>query len=630
MSLLRLLPAKYLRNVNVGSITCLKRLLVYVRPQWHRMTIGTVLGFAAAAFNAVILVAFQVIFSIVLKGDVVAKGMVRKVPFVGPVDFAKVLHLENDADVSIWVVASACAFIPVLLFIRGFLSYLSTRTYIIASTHILHQIRHDLYGAILRQSLSFFNRSKGGQLMQVVSYQANMLQSCALALVQALTRHPMTILSILVVLFSMDWLFTLISLAVFPLCIIPVRLIARRAQKSGQIEAQASTDMLVCLHEAVGGIRVVKGNSREEYELERFNKASTAISINTMRFNKASDLSVTLVETVASLGIAAGLVYWWSQGKTADQFFLLTMALTQMYPPIKELSRLGITLQQTVAATESIFQLLDKVPEVSDAPQAVVMPRSSGNVAFKNVTFAYTDAAGTKLGRKAVAGINLQLEPGKFYALVGPTGSGKSTLFSLMLRFYDPDEGHIEVDGHDMRDVTQKSLRDSFGVVSQDVFLFHDTIRENIRYGRLDATEEEIMAAARKAHVDEFVRQMASGYNTVVGDSGANLSGGQKQRISIARSILRNAPILLLDEATSALDTESERIIQEAVHDLAEGRTVVAIAHRLSTVLAAHKIIVMQNGHIEAVGNHQELMRISPLYQKLYNLQFHNPPGDDC
>lgn len=586
------------------------------------MTIGIFLGIAAAMFNGIMLIAFQVIFSLVLKGEAPMKGLVRKVPFMGPVDFAKVLHLEEDQEVGIWVVVTACAFIPLLIFMRGFLSYLSTRTYVTAATHVLYKIRHDLYDAILRQSLSFFNRSKGGQLMQVVSHQASMLQSNALALVQAVTKHPMTIVSILVVLFNMDWLFTLISLVIFPLCIIPVKMIAKQARKSGQSETQAGMDMLVCMHEAVGGIRVVKGNSREEYELQRFDKANAAMSIDAVLFNKLSDLSGTFVETVASLGIAGGLVYWWYQDKTADQFFLLVMALTQMYPPIKELSRLGLTIQRTITATEAVFELLDKVPEVVDAPHAVVMPRSRGSVVFKNVGFAYTDAVGNKLARKAVSDINLELEPGKFYALVGPTGSGKSTLFSLMLRFYDPDEGRIEVDGHDMRQVTQKSLRDSIGVVSQDVFLFHDTIRENIRYGRLDATEEDILAAARKAHVDDFVRHIPAGYHSVVGDGGTNLSGGQKQRVSIARSILRDAPILLLDEATSALDTESERIIQDAIHDLAEGRTVVAIAHRLSTVLAAHKIIVMQDGRIEAVGNHQELLRISPLYQRLYHLQF--------
>jgi subfamily B ATP-binding cassette protein MsbA len=222
----------------------------------------------------------------------------------------------------------------------------------------------------------------------------------------------------------------------------------------------------------------------------------------------------------------------------------------------------------------------------------------------------------------AINGIDLKLEPGRFYALVGPSGAGKSTLFSLILRFYDPDSGRVLIDGHDMRAVTQNSLRENIGIVNQDTFLFHDTVRENIRYGRLDATEEEIIAAAKKAHAHEFILQIEGGYDAIVGDGGCTLSGGQKQRISIARAVLRNAPILLLDEATSALDTETEKIIQDAIHELTEGRTVIAIAHRLSTILEADQIIVMRDGLVEAKGTHTELLKNCDLYQKLAALQF--------
>lgn len=621
----RLFQRVSLEKSHAGGGRYIRKLLAYVRPQWHRMGAGVLLGMASAMFNAVMLIAFQLIFSLVLKGDAPMKGMVRRVPFIGPIDLSKLFSLQDDAEVGIGVVIAACAFIPLLIFARGFLSFLSSRIYTSAASHVLYKIRNDLYQAILRQSLSFFNRSKGGQLIQIISQQANSLQSNALQLVQALTKHPMTIISILVVLFNMDWFFTLMSLFVFPLCIVPVRMMAKRTQKSGQLETKANADLLVCMHEAIGGIRVVKGNSREDYELQRFDKANAAISIDALEFNKLADLSGTFVETIASLGIAAGLVYWWSEGRTADQFFLLVMALTQMYPPIKELSRIGMTMQKTIIATEAVFDLLEKEPEVADKPKAMAMSRSTGSLVFRDVTFAYPDTSdpnGGKLPHKAVHGVSLRFDPGRFYALVGPSGSGKSTLFSLLLRFYDADSGLIEIDGNDIKSVTQNSLRENFGIVSQDVFLFHDTIRENIRYGRLNATDEEIVAAARKAHVDDFVQHIKGGYDAVVGDSGANLSGGQKQRISIARAILRGAPVLLLDEATSALDTEAERIIQEAVHELAEGRTVVAIAHRLSTVLAAHQIVVMKGGVVEAVGSHHDLMKTCALYQRLYELQF--------
>jgi subfamily B ATP-binding cassette protein MsbA len=243
-----------------------------------------------------------------------------------------------------------------------------------------------------------------------------------------------------------------------------------------------------------------------------------------------------------------------------------------------------------------------------------------GHIVLKEVNFTYKTTK--KNQRAAVNGINLEMEPGKFYALVGPSGAGKSTLFALLQRFYDVDGGSIEVDGVDVRKATQKSLRDNFGVVSQDVFLFHDTILQNIRYGRLDARKEEAVEAAKKAHADDFIREQEFKYDTVIGEKGCRLSGGQQQRISIARAILRNAPILLLDEATSALDTESEKIIQDAIHELSKGKTVVAIAHRLSTILEADKIVVMDKGQVLDVGSHADLLLRCELYQRLYHLQF--------
>ena len=280
-------------------------------------------------------------------------------------------------------------------------------------------------------------------------------------------------------------------------------------------------------------------------------------------------------------------------------------------------------------ATSTVFATMEEEPDVKDAPEAVKLKRVKGNLTLENVTFTYKKSD-KKNGKEkkatehpAVNGITLQLQPGNFYALVGPSGAGKSSLFSLILRFYDPDKGYITLDGHDIRRVTQESLRNQFAVVSQDTFLFHDTIRENIRYGRLDATDEEIVEAAKKAFAHDFiVGQLEHGYDTEVGDMGGKLSGGQKQRISIARAILRNAPILLLDEATSALDTESEKVIKDALHTLTEGKTVIAIAHRLSTILEANQIIVMQSGNMLDVGPHAELLQRCPLYQRLYQLQF--------
>jgi subfamily B ATP-binding cassette protein MsbA len=622
--LFRKIIGKLFKSQNPENILALKKLLAYVRPQWARLGLGVFLGMTSAMFNALMLISFQLIFSLVLKGETPIKDVAQRVPFLGPVKLTDLFGLQKgDADVSIGIVMLAASVIPALIFCRGFLSYLSSRTYTKAASHVLYQVRKDLYEAMLRQSLAFLNKSKAGELIQIISGQAAMLQVNALALVQAMTKHPMTILSILIVLFGIDPFFTFMSLFVFPLCLIPVKMIAKSVQRSGKIEVSASSGMLVAMHEAFGGIRLVKSNSREDHELAKFDEGNRVSSIDALKFNKLADFSGTLVETVASLGVAAGLVYWWYKERTAADFFILVLALTQMYPPIKELSRISLTMQKTLTACESVFALLDRPSEISDRPGAVVLPRVKGAVSMNNVRFSYIGENGQKLGKPALRDVSFNLEPGKFYALVGPSGSGKSTLFSLLLRFYDVDEGSITLDGHDLRGVTQASLRNNLGVVSQDVFLFHTSILENIRYGKLDATREEIIAAAHKAHVDAFVSEFESGYDTIVGDGGSKVSGGQKQRIAIARTILKNAPVLLLDEATSALDTESERIIQEALHDLAEGRTVIAIAHRLSTVLAAHKIIVMNEGRVEAIGSNEELLASSPLYRRLHQLQFH-------
>ena len=626
-SLFKYLLGKLLKNTSPENFAALKKLLAYASSQWRRLATGLALSIGSGMFNAFMLLSFNIIFSIVLKGDSPMLDKPLPIPLVGLVSLREVFNLPIKGEkASMYSVILASALIPCMIFCRGFLGYLATRSYVKASSHILFRIRNDLYAAILRQSMVFFNRSKAGELIQVVSLQSTALQVNALALVQAITRHPAMILSTLSVIFAIDPVFSFMSLFIFPLCIIPVRMISKAVKRSGQMEFTASADMLVSMHEAFGGIRLVKGNSREDYELKRFEKGNKASSIDAIRFNKLADLSGTVVETVASLGIAAGLVYWWYHDKSAADFMFLVVSLIGMYPPIKELSRVGLTTERTLSACQAVFKLLDQKPDIEDRPDAIQLSRATGRLSLHDVTFTYTNPSGGKFDRPAVRNINVEIEPGKFYALVGPSGSGKSTLFSLLLRYYDVDGGSISIDGHDIRDVTQKTLRENIGIVSQDVFLFHDTIRENIRYGRLDASNEEILHAATQAHVDAFVQEFQAGYESIVGDGGSKISGGQKQRISIARTILKNAPILLLDEATSALDTESERIIQEAIHDLTAGRTVIAIAHRLSTVLAAHKIIVMQEGRVEAIGSNEELLRTSPLYRRLYELQFNTAP----
>lgn len=599
-----------------------RRFTPYLKPVMGRFIWGLGLGVIAAAFNGLIIIAFNLIFSLVLNGQDKSLGEDIDLPIIGVINLAKMFDLEQDRTVGLMGVMLACSAIPVLIFVSRFLIYLSNYCILWVGRKILYEVRSDLFTRVMSQSLGFFNQSKSGLLIQTVFSQASVAQMNAVTVIQILASAPLTILFTLVVLFAKDWFFTTMSLVVFPLCVAPVLLIGRRVRKAGAREQVETGAMLVKMQEAFSGVRLVKAYGREKHEVTRFNKISVEMMRNMLRWNRAMELVSPIVESVASIGIAAGLVYFWYTGQHLEDFLVLVMALSQIYPPAKQLSKIHLNLQRASLATKSVLTLLDHEPEIQDAADAVDLSGTKGAVCFKSVAFHYKNSDGEPLERAAVTDVDLDLEPGKFYALVGPSGSGKSTLFSLLLRFYDVDRGAVTVEGHDVRKITQQSLRNHIGMVSQDTFLFNDTIRENIRYGRLDATDEEIVEAAKKAHAHEFISEIEGGYNAIVGDAGANLSGGQKQRLSIARAILKDAPILLLDEATSALDTESEKIIKDAIETLSAGKTVIAIAHRLSTVLEADQIIVMREGHVMAKGSHQELLQTSELYQKLYQLQF--------
>jgi subfamily B ATP-binding cassette protein MsbA len=600
-----------------------RRIIPYLKPVLPRFILGLLLGVIAALFNAAWLPVCRIIFSIVLNDGGGPPSLGQDYSFLGlNLNFANMFDLDPTAKVGLTGVIIAASFIPLMLLINGVLDYLNKYFLAWVGSRMLQHIRNDVFSHVLRQSPAFFSSSKAGELIQTVLNQTSVAQRNAVQYVQIMTSNPLRILVILISLFAAHPFFTFMSLFVFPLCLLPVLRLGKRVRKAGKKEEQMIGAMLTAMHESLTGIRLIKAYGREDYEVQRFEKVNASMTGNSIRWQRASELVGPIVESVASIGIAAGLVYWWAMGLKSADFIPVVLLMTRIYPPAKELSKVNLLLQKTRYAINCVVNMLDRQPDIQDAPGANALGRVKGSIEFENITFAYARPNGEKLARPAVENVSLQLSPGRFYALVGPSGAGKSTLFSLLLRFYDPDNGCIRVDGHDIRLVTQKSLRDNIGIVSQDIFLFHDTIRENIRYGRLDATDEEIVDAAKKAHAHEFIMQIEGGYNATVGDAGCNLSGGQKQRLSIARAVLRNAPILLLDEATSALDTETEKIIQEAVHELSEGRTVIAIAHRLSTILEAHQIVVMKDGRVDAIGSHQELLEKSDLYQKLAALQF--------
>ena len=582
-----------------------------IKPYRTRFGLGILLGVLYGLFNAVVVFGMKFVFEIVLPSEKTVEKL--QFPMFGEIVVNK--PQVDHAD-GLWLVLAACGLIPLLILIRGMLGYLNSYCMLWVGQKVLYDMRAQTFSKLMNHSLKFYSKQKSGELIQTVFNQTRMVATAGSDLAANLIKHPISILTYVASLLYLDWKFALAALVVFPLCMLPVMIISQRVRRAGGKEEEEAGAVMVTMHEAFAGIRVVKSLAREDYEISRFNRGSAMLEKLVMRWRKAIELVAPLVETVASLGIALGLAYAWYVKMPSSNFLILYAALIAIYPHAKSLSQIQVQLQKCLVAASKVFEIQDRPFDVPDSPTAIPLVKSRGEIAFDSVNFSY------KKGIPAVSGITLRMESGKRYALVGQSGAGKSTLFSLLLRFYDPDMGTVMVDGRDIRDYTQQSLRGQIGIVNQDTFLFHDTIYENIRYGKLDATREEIEEAARKAHAHEFILAQEHGYETVIGDKGSNLSGGQQQRLSIARAFVRGAPILLLDEATSALDSESERHIQDAIDALSQGRTVIAIAHRLSTILSADAIVMMDKGQVLAVGPHAELLESCPEYLHLYRLQY--------
>lgn len=592
-----------------------KRLLNYIRPYRTRLIWGIICGVLAGAFNGVLLLVCKSVFTVVLPGAQGEPIPDKYYPF-------KDLPIFTDFTITPppipdWLfVLIVCLSIPVLFLIRGVFHFLHQYCMLWINMRVLYRLRDESFTSILKQSLSFFNHVKQGEIIQTVANQTRTTADAASQLLSGIIQHPAGIISIIFIVVITDPIYTLGALVVFPLCIVPVALISRRVRKAGGREEEESEELMVTLHESFSGIRLVKANGREDFQRGQFNEASRKIVKFIVRWRKAMEMSSPMVEIVGSLGVAIGMAYaWWTQ-MAPETFFMLNLGLMSIYPHAKALSRMQIQLQKCLVAARKVFGYIDASPDIQDPITPTEIENCRGNLELENIDFSYTG------DRKALNEVSIKFEEGKKYALVGQSGSGKSTMLSLLLRFYDPESGSISLDGVDIRNLKQVSLREQIGLVSQDTFLFHDTIRNNIRYGKLDATDAEIEEAAKNAFAHDFIMEQADGYETMLGDKGCTLSGGQQQRISIARAILRDPPILFFDEATSALDSESERAIQNALDELSKGKTVIAIAHRLTTILDSDEIVVMKEGKIIDSAPHDTLLGRCPEYKQLYELQF--------
>ena len=510
-----------------------------------------------------------------------------------------------------------CSLLPLVIMARCLCDYLEAYWMTWVSLRVLNDLRVKIFQHILTQSLDFFNKQKLGSLISRVANDTRSAQLAITAVTDDIVTQPLTVICVVCVMIHTDWRFTIYSLCLFPMCLIPIVIYGRQVRKIGRLDENANAELMVILHEALAGIRLVKALCREPFEENRFTKSSEEMVSVSLQVRNAMAMVGPLIEAMGGIGVMAALVYVYYSHMPFSKFTALLASLFLLYAPVKKLSKVHVSIQKALGATFKIFELLDTPATIIDNADAAVLGRSHGEIEFQNVTFGYNPKR-----PPALRGVSLHIQPGKSYALVGQSGAGKTTMFSLLLRFYDPGTGTVRFDGKDIRSFTQNSLRQNIGMVSQDTFLFHETIFDNIRYGRLEATEEEVYEAARQAFAHDFILAQPQGYQTLIGDKGCLISGGQQQRLAIARALLKNAPILLLDEATSALDSESEKEIQAALERLASGRTVIAIAHRLSTILKADQIVVMHQGEIKEVGRHDELLEKSGFYRRLYDLQF--------
>lgn len=509
--------------------------------------------------------------------------------------------------------------IILLFLLKGIFDYGQAYLMNYVGLRVVADIRQRLYDHLQTLSLSFFTRTPTGILISRITNDVNLVQASVSNAITALIKDAMTIVGLTAVVFYRDWKLGLIAFIIFPVALFPIKEFGRRLRKFSRKGLQRMGSLTAFLHETITGHRIVKAFNMEEYETRRFREENERYFKIFLKRIKVRALSHPLMELLGGMGIA--IIIWVGgyrvvQGEvTPGTFFSFMTALFMLYAPIRNLNKVNLEVQEGLAAATRIFELLDTETEIKEAKDAITLPPFSQRIEFKDVSFKYDSVP-------VLRSINLSVSAGEVVAIVGMSGAGKTTLVNLLPRFYDVDGGQILIDGMDIRKVTLRSLRDQIGLVTQQTILFNDTVKNNIAYGSLHRSDQEIVEAAEAAHAHGFIQRLPQGYDTLIGEGGVKLSGGERQRISIARALLKNAPILILDEATSSLDSESEAEVQKAMDILMKGRTVFVIAHRLSTIRNAHRIIVLSHGKIVEQGTHEELMRIGGEYRRLYDLQF--------
>jgi len=480
-------------------------------------------------------------------------------------------------------------------------------------------IRNDLYRSILEQSSRFHAEHPSGELVARVINDVAMMQNAVANRLLDLFQQSFTLVALLALLLSTHFRLALVSLIVAPALLVPIVRFGKGMRRTSHRSQERMADLASLMAEGVRGHRVVKAFGMEDFELNRFREATRRHLRVNLWAQMLANSAGPVVESLAVIGAAGLLIY---AGKAIRAHQLSTPELVQflttlfmLYDPIRKLNKVNLILQEATAASQRVSRLIAVPNDIQERPGAREVETVRSGVAYERVSFSYDD-------RPVLRDVSLAIKAGEIVAVVGPSGAGKSTLVNLLPRFFDPVSGRLSIDGVDTRDLKLKSLRSLIGIVTQDTVLFNDTVRHNIAYGRSDLPLERVREAAAAAYADEFIMQLPKGYDSVIGESGLRLSGGQRQRLAIARALLKNAPILILDEATSHLDSESEALVQKALYNLMQGRTTLVIAHRLSTVTRADRIVVMESGRIIEEGSHRELLALGGSYKRLFDIQF--------
>lgn len=573
-------------------MTLYLRILSYIKPYMHRLLFAMVCTIMAAAGNLYI--------------PWIIKDMIDEV------------LADKNGTMLNWIAASIIA----IFIVRGLFWYGQNYLMSYVGQSVIIDIRAAVFKKLQRLSVSFYDKNKTGTIMSYVTNDVNALQSAMVENTIEMITEGFILIGSVVAMIYLDWRLTLFTVCTFPVVLWFMEFFGKKIRKTGGRIQECTADITSVLQESVASARVIKSFVREDYEVDRFDVENKANFRANMKNAQLMATLTPVVELVAAIGVT--MIIWYGGNNvingtiTAGSLVAFLTYAVNISNPIKRLTRVIGNIQKALAAAQRVFMIIDMPEEIAESRDAKQLPEVSGKVEFQNVSFAYNDKG------NVITDLSFSVKPGEVIAIVGPSGAGKSTIANLLPRFYDVNKGDIKIDGHSVREVTLDSLREQVGIVLQETMLFNGSVYNNILYGRLDATKEEIEAAAKAANAHDFIMQLTDGYETKLGDRGVNLSGGQRQRIAIARAILKNPRILILDEATSALDTESERVVQEALDRLMVGRTSFIIAHRLSTVKNADKILVLEKGNLVESGTHDELLALDGLYAHLYKIQYRN------